>query len=341
MSLVFNAKAYPAGSSKAKILAEQWNQLSDFRAAGEAGLAQAMTNAGRTPADTYREFDSTTKIEVVAAGHLALLTRVLAVNKPVNIGKEVYEYRQASRSGTAVTSMSGQKTVTIDHTAYSYAGTIVPIHDEGFGRPWRQKAAMESEMFDALVDDAREAERTLMEHVEKYMFEGNSTVIKGAGWTGLRNDSSVIQATVAVDTTSTAVSGKVIRDEFKRLKDIIRITNKCTGNLVVGISNATAGRIELEFSEVNETGVTVQDMILKLSGISEVVEDASLADNEIVFLFIDEQGFHSVVGMPLSTYPEVRMSPRADFNFVKSTAVGFLAKQSKAGLKTALFAAAS
>lgn len=341
MSVIFNKDAYPAGSAKARMLNNQWDEVVAERKAGAEGFAQFFTNAGRSPADAYREFDSTTKIEVVPAGHLATLTRVLQVNKPVDIGREVYEYRQASRAGTAQSSMSGRQSVVIDHTSYDYAGTVVPIHDESFGLPWRQKAAYDAEGFDGLVDEARNAERTLMEHVEKYMWEGDSSlIVKGAKWEGIKNDASVASTVMAVDTTDQAVTGKAIRDEFKRLRDILRINNNCTGDLTFSVSRETKSRLEDEFDTTNSSNVTVEEMILKLSGIAEIVEDAYLSGNEIAVMRIAEDAFHSVIGMPISTVPEQRLRSRDDYTFLKQAAIGFIAKQSKSGLKCALFASA-
>lgn len=339
MSLVFNANAYTKGSREARTMAEQWDTITGIRKANEDAVESLAANVGRTPADTYREFDSTTKIEVKPAGHLALLTRAMQVSRPVNVGKQVFEYRQSSRAGNAQSSMSGRKDIVIDHSQYGYAGTVVPVHDDAFGRPWREQAANASEMFDALVDDARESERTLMEKIDNYMWDGDSKLnLKGNSWLGLRNDPSVATATLGVDLTSEAVEGKAIRDEIKRVRDILRITNDCTEDLLLVVSRECKSRWEDEFDSANSSNVTVEEMILKLSGISEVIEDSALEGNQISFVFLSQQGFHPVVGMPISTEPVERRGSRDDYNFIKWAAVGFIAKQTKSGKTCALYA---
>ena len=70
--------------------------------------------------------------------------------------------------------MSGQTGVVLDKADYKYAGTVVPIHDTSYGLEWRGLEASRADGFDALVDDARESERTLMRTIDDYMWDGNS-----------------------------------------------------------------------------------------------------------------------------------------------------------------------
>ncbi len=346
MSLIFNANAV-RGSEK-RAMQAQWNELQNFRKAANQEVSDLLelsvnrgiaANAGQTPADTYREFDSMTKIEVVPAGHLATLTRALQQSKSINIGKEVYEFRKSSRAGSAKSSMSGQVGITLDQADYKYQGTVVPIHDTGYGRGWREVEAHRSEAFDALSDDAREADRTVLEKIEDYLWNGNADLsVKGNSWLGLRNDPSVATATLGVDLSAAATAGTDIRAEVIRIRDILRITNDCTGDVSFAVSREIMSNWEREYNASNSSNITILEMIQKLRGIGEIYEDAELSGNEVALFKLGQDGFHPVTGMALSSYALPRMKHNDDFNFIKWAAVGFIAKTSYDGKTCALYA---
>ena len=158
MSLILDLKL-AKNQSERNAMKSQISQVVDYRIAGHNSISELLriTNAGRTPADAYREFDSTTKIEVNQMGEFATLTRLMQVSRPVSIGKTKFEYRKNSGMENGQTSLSGQTAIILDQTDYGYAGVPIPIHDKSFGRIWRDYEAMRAEGFDALVDDARGA----------------------------------------------------------------------------------------------------------------------------------------------------------------------------------------
>ena len=191
MSLIIR-QALAKNAQEKRAMQAQWDHVQELRNAGNPAMQAflQMTNAGRSPAEAYREFDATTKIEVNPMGEFATLTRLMQKARPVNIGKTLYEYRKSSDMDNGQTSMSGQIGVKLDHTDYGYAGVIVPVHDTGFGRSWRDVEAMRSEGFDALVDDAREAELGLMRTMNSFLFAGNAGLsVDGQKWLGLTSGS--------------------------------------------------------------------------------------------------------------------------------------------------------
>jgi hypothetical protein len=341
MSLIFNQKA-AKGSGALRAMKQQFDHLNGFRTGNHATAMQdflTATNAGVSPADAYREFDATTKIEVVPAGHLATLTRLMQKSRSVSIGREVFDYRKASRNGTAKTSMSGQTGVVIDQSQYKYGGTVVPIHDDAYGRTWREVEAMKAEGFDAMVDDSREAERTVMEKIEDYLWNGNADVsVKGRSWLGLRSDPTVANAVIGVDLASAASTALEIFNEVKRLRDILYITNSCTNGLRLGVSLEIMSNWENDKSTDNTANQTILEYVGKLRGIVEIYEDAELTGNQIALYWDDQAGFHPVVGMALSSYPTVRQNHNDDYSFMKWAAVGFMAKTSYDDKKCALYA---
>jgi len=296
------------------------------------------TNAGQIPFDVYREFDATTKIEQVPAGEHATLTRLLQNARSVSIGREVFEYRQASDAGQAQSSMSGQIGVKMDHVDYKTAGTIVPIHDIGFGRRFREVEAMRSEDFDALLDDSRESERKLLTHINDYLFDGNSALaLDGKSWTGLRNDSTVASYTLTVDLTAGATTGTAFRNEFKVARDVLRITNNCAMPLTVGVSREIYSNGERRYSD-SYSSMTIIEECMRLNGIKEIYEDSELSGNQMIMYWNDQFGLVPIVGMGMNTVAMPRPYYNSNFDFVKWAAVGFLARNDYSARKCALYA---
>lgn len=341
MSIIFNKKLVTK-PSELRALNSQWGEVKDLRVQSEKdmkALLQLTGNAARTPAEAYREMDATTKIDMKPAGEFSTLTRLLQVARPVSIGKEVFEYRKASDVDGAQTSMGGQIGVKLDHVDYKYAGTIVPIHDKGFGRRWREIQSMQADGFDALVDDAREAEHSLMTQMNSFMWNGDANLsLKGNSWLGIKADPSVASATLGVDLSASATAAADIRGEVARIRDILYITNNCTQPLRLGVSREILSNWEREYSSADGMFGTIEDFVAKLRGIDEIYEDSELSGNEIVLFALGQDAFHPVVGMAINTYAVPRQFHNSDFNFIKWTATGFLAKTDYENRKCVLFA---
>lgn len=343
MSLALR-KSLAANAQQKRVMIDQYNHLNSVFREGSAKdfsdlLKTFGTNAARTPAEAYREFDLTSKIDMVPAGEYATLTRLMQKSRSVNIGKEVFEYRQTSDMDQGQSSMSGQVGVDLDKVAEKYAGTVVPIHDKGFGRRWRALEAMRSDGYDALVDDAREARRALMGTLNSYLWEGNENLaLKGSKWLGIKDDPSVAKATITGDLSASTTGADAIRSEVSRLRDILYITNNCTNPLRLGVSREILSNWERPFTTADGTFGTIQQYIGQLRGIAEIYEDSELVGNELTMYWDDQQGFHPVVGMGMSSYAVPRTMPNSDHAFIMMTAVGFLAKTDYEGRKCALYA---
>lgn len=346
MSLILR-QSLARNAAEQRIMNQQWEELRNLRKKSEGDMAQLLDmtlnfdlqgNAARTPAEAYREFDQTTKIDMVPAGEFATLTRLMQKSRSVSIGREVFEYRKASDAGLGQTSMSGQIGIKMDHVDYKYAGTVVPVHDIAFGRRWREIESMRAEGFDALTDDSRETERELMRTIDNYMWDGNSAIeVKGSVWLGIKNDPTVAQSSLTVDLSSAASTPEEIRNEVRVQRDVLYITNNCTNPLRLGVSREIMSNWERPFSTGDATFGTILEYIMKLRGISEVYEDSRLVGNQIVMYWDDVQGFHPVVGMGMSTYAAPRVYHNDDFRFIKWAAVGFLAKTDYEDRKCALY----
>ena len=341
MSIIFNDALYNKDSSAGRIMTQQKQTVIAFRKAGDAAhnAMIAATNVARTPSEAYREMDPTTKIEQVPAGEFALLSRVLGKVKPINLGRKLYEYRKASDMNKGQSSMTGNIGVQSDKVDFSYAGTVVPIHDKGFDIDWREHTAMQAEGFDALVDYAREAERGLMQTKNNYLWVGDSSLVfKGSSWLGLKADPTVATATIGVLLAATATTADNIRAEVSRIRDILYITNNCTNPLDLVISREIASNWERPFSTADGNFGTIGDYISKLRGIKEIYEDSNLSGEEISFLYNDQAGFHGVSGMAINTYAMPRLYHNSPFAYTKWCALGFIAKEDFTDRKCALYA---
>lgn len=340
MSLIIR-QALAKNAQEKRAMQAQWNHVQELRSAGDPAMKAflQMTNAGRSPAEAYREFDATTKIEVNPMGEFATLTRLMQKARPVNIGKTLYEYRKSSDMDNGQTSMSGQIGVKLDHTDYGYAGVIVPVHDKGFGRSWRDVEAMRSEGFDALVDDAREAELGLMRTMNSFLFAGNAGLsVDGQKWLGLTSgtESTIDTYVPTVDISDTAATATQIQTEIKVARDRLRITNNCVNPVRLGVSAAAMSNME-RFVAPERIDVTIKDLVMRLEGIAEIYIDSALTGGKFIMYWDDQMGLHPVVGMGINTYAVPRQFHNSDFAFVKWSAVGFCAKTSFSGKKCVLF----
>lgn len=348
MSIFFNKETLQANDQQGRIMREQYAVLQSMRQNGAqahqdmvdfTGYVGPTGNAARSPAEAYREFDSVTKIDQVPAGEFATLTRLLPGAKSVNVGRKLYEYRQFSDMEGGQSSMTGQIGVQSDKGDYGYDGAIVPIHDKGFHIDWRDYQAMRAEGFDALVDYSREARRGLMSTQNSYLWNGNSgLVFKGQSWLGIKGDPSVATATLGVDLASSVATADDIRAEVQRVRDILRITNNCSGMLTVVVSREIASNWERPYSTADGNFGTIGDYVAKLRGIAEIVEDDELTGNQMAMFWNDQQGFHAVSGMAMSTYAVPRTYHNSPFAYIMWSALGFMAKQDFGSRKCALYA---
>lgn len=341
MSIFFNKEILKANDQEGRIMLAQYNVLNDMRTTGAQAHADmiAFTNVARSPAEAYRELDSVTKVDQVPAGEFATLSRLMAKSKSIDIGKKLYEYRKSSDMNAGQSSMTGQIGVKEDKIDYSYGGAVVPVHDKSFGIDWREYSAMRSEGFDALVDYSREARRGLLKTNNDYLWNGNSKLVfKGTSWLGIKNDPTVASATLGVNLALAATSADDIRAEVQRVRDILRITNNCSGNVTVVVSREIASNWERPFSTADGNFGTIGGYVAQLRGIAEIVEDDQLTGNQIAMFYDDQQGFHMVSGMAISSYAIPRQYHNSPFEYIMWNAAGFVSKSDFEGRKCALYA---
>jgi hypothetical protein len=307
-------------------------QLSKANAAVYRGLG-LETNAGQIPADVYRAFDNITIERMRLDDGDTYLNDLMPLAKSVNIGKLVHENRRSSDAGTSQTSMGGQVGIKFDQVEYNYDGAIVPIHDNGFFRNFRELAAQKSEGFDSLIDDQRETVANLREHLADTFIDGHLDAdgkflkVKGYDWQGMKNDSRVAQIDLGVggvnfDFTDSTKTGDEIKAALIEVRNVLTITNKCSKDLTVYVSEEISAVWEENFSTLYESKATIEQLA-QLRRIASIKVSNKLVGNELMLLPLDGEIIRPLSGMGMSTFALPRPLYNSNHEFVTAMAVGW------------------
>lgn len=200
--MYFSRSLY-ANTSSSGEMERQWRDMWARRTLAN-NMEQAMFEQSRAsgmqvnaaaiiPRDVYQELDSvTTRIFREDDGD-TIMNDMMPMSRAVNIGKIEYKFRRASDSGNAVTSLSGQGVIGLDKAQYSYDGTVIPVHQDGYGREWRELEGQRSEMFDGLIDDQENSVRAVRRKMVDWILDGDTKISGPSGqtWGGIDRKSVV------------------------------------------------------------------------------------------------------------------------------------------------------
>lgn len=290
-------------------------------------------NAGLIPRDVFQEFDNVAVERFRSDDGDTFLNDLLPLSRSVSIGKLTHKFRQVSDAGNAQTSMTGQLGVKLDQAEYTYDGSIIPIHDTGFFRNWREWNAQTSEGFDALIDDQRESVATLRKHLADNFLDGhndvqgNPIVVDALSWEGMRNDSRVAQVDLGAgginfDFTDTTKTGAEIKAAFVQVRDTMWITNTCEKELTYYVSREIASNFERKFSTQYDAKIIMQEMA-DLMGVAAIKVSSKLTGNQLMGFPLDANMVRPVVGMGLNTVAMPRPVYNSNYDFVVWGAIGF------------------
>lgn len=340
-----------------RIAREQWAEVVAARNAFQinerrhsALLQQAgfTVNAGLIPQEVYQEFDNVTVARFRSDDGDSFLNDLLALSRSIGIGKLIHKFRRASDAGLAQTSMTGQIGVIMDQTEFNYDGSIIPVHDTGFGRNWREWNAQTSEGFDALIDDQREAVATLRrQYADTFLDgmkdkDGNYIKVDGIDWQGMRADSRVAQvnlgaAGVNFDFTDTTKTFLEIEAAFKQVRDVLYITNNCERDATYYVSREIMSNFERASSEAYDSR-KVLDRLAGLQGVAAIKVSSKLSGNELMAFPLDGESVRPLVGMGINTVAMPRPVYNSNYDFVVWGACGWEVRTDYASRKCALFA---
>jgi hypothetical protein len=315
--------------------------LNEQKFAKEYEAFGLTVNEGLIPQDVYQEFDNQTVTRMRSDDGDTFLNDLMGLSKSINIGKMVYTTRRASDSGLVQTSMSGQTGFKMDQVEYSYDGFIVPIHDAGFFRNWRELEAQRSEGFDALIDDQRETVETVRRYLCDTFLDGmtdkdgNFLNVDGREWQGIRNDSRVAQVAASFDFTDNAQSGDLNRTNLLTVLDNLYITNNCSQDVTLYVSREIARNWERKFS-TNYEGGRIIEQLANIQGLGSIKVTNKLTGNQMMAFPLDGS-VKPIVGMGMSTIAMPRPLYNSNYEFVTATAMGWYVKNDFAGKTCALY----
>lgn len=339
---------------------EQWNEVVMARNAAnmhEQAFARLLAehgfkaNAGIIPQDVYQEFDNVTVTRFRSDDGDTFVNDLLPMSKSVGIGKLVSKFRRASDAGQVQTSMSGQIGIKMDQTEYNYDGSLVPVHDTGFGRNWREWAAQTSEGFDALIDDQRESVAAIRRKVADNFLDGHTDtkgqiiVVDGISWGGMRNDSRVAQVDLGAgglnfDFTDSTKTYEEIEAAFKAVRDVLWIDNKCEREATYYISREIMSNFERNSSEFASSENKILQRLAGLMGVAAIKVTSKLSGNEMMAFPLDGNSVRPVVGMGVNTVAMPRPVYNSNYEFAVWGAIGFEVKTDYFNNKCALYASA-
>lgn len=303
---------------------------------GEQGQLDA-TNAVDDIRRMYRAYDQTVLTQFEPNTEFTLLNDLMPLSRSVRLEESVYEYARTGGRGWAHTSMSGQIGAALDARAYTFDGTMVPVHDSGFKFHWRDpifnKGSALSSLSDAQVGSVDDVRRKIVD----YMFNGfrdsenNFVTFDGKTWKGLKADDRVGQVDLGasglnIDFSSATATSAQIRNGAIALRDNLKITNNMYAPQTWYVSSDILSNWERYYSDNYQSGTILQE-ILKLSGIVAVKEDSQLSGNQILVVPLTAGVIAPIVGQGVGTVASPRPEFNSDFIWRTWGAVGLMVKQ--------------
>lgn len=292
---------------------------------------QMQANAGLNPRDLFREFDPTTVRERRLDEGRNILYRLMPQARSLPVGKTIFSFARSSGQGEFQTSMDGEVNVIYDNTDYDNDETLIPVHQNGFKRTWREYSQLSQENFD---DAAVQQEEGIRRHeigLVSYILDGTSIVHNGTGWNGFRNDTRVDQidlsaGTFQFDFTASGTTGENFYAAWLALDQRRVVTNRVTVPATWFVSYQIWYRMMEDYS--NDKGDnTIYERCLKAPSVMEIIPTDALTGNQILSLPTgNSQYVQPLVGMGMSTIAMPREIYKDPYEFEIASAMGILVK---------------
>ncbi|HIE0970570.1 TPA: major capsid protein [Proteus mirabilis] len=279
----------------------------------------------------YRAYDQTVLAEFQPNTEFTLLNDLMPLSRSVRISESVYEYARKGSGGIAHTSMSGQVGALLEASAYSFDGTMVPIHDTGFKFTWRdpifEKGSALASLSDAQKDSVDTVRRKYLDFIWNGFRDaaGKFIAFDGKTFKGLRSDERVAQVTLNVN-FATEQDGKKIRTEIIKLRDVLKLQNLQYGEQTWYVSGEILSNWESVYFDVNQTR-TILEEIKKITGIKDIKEDYELKGNEVLIVPLSAGVIAPIVGQAFGTVADPRQFYNSDYVWRTWGAAGLMVKQ--------------
>lgn len=295
-----------------------------------AEVTQMAVNAGVNPTDLYQEFDKNIERQWHLDEGEAILMRLMPLSKYLPLGRLVDVYSRSSGMGGFQTSLSGEINVTHDAVDYDSDKAIIPFHQNGFKRPFRQAEQFSLEGFQDLSIMHEEAVRTHKKGLIDYFMNGTSIAVDGIGWAGFRADARVDQIDLSTfgggfDFTSGAATGEAFITAWLGLAERMYVTNKITVPVTRFVSNEIWWNMQRDYSTAKGDN-TILQRALAVTGVAEIVPTSELTGNQILSMPLSTEYVQPLVGAAVSTVALPRPQYNSPLAFDVMSAIGIQVK---------------
>jgi len=311
--------------------AEWWNDVSMNREhfhQVEEHMASLANASAVLPRDAWLDIDSITRRVLRDDEGEVYMRDLMALARPINIGKLVSLTRVASDSANPVIrSMSGQTPVPIDKVVYTFRGTPVPIFQDGYGREWREWNTLQSENFDALSDDEEAANAKIKKDQADYVLNGDTSIVfQGYNGTGIRSNPLAKAVNIGASGANinlTTATADQIDAFFTQTLGAILDANLVTGKINVYVSPEIGRRLDLSYSGSSGfKGGTLLAYLLTNRRINKIEVTYKLSGNEFFGFVPSAEFIRPLIGMAVNTTAMPRLYPTANYQFLKMGAMG-------------------
>lgn len=322
--LVANSRPHAAWWDEVTVNREWWHTR-------EEELAAVSNAASILPRDAWLEMDSITRRVMRDDGGAVIMNDLMALAKPINIGKLVSLNRVSGDAGMVTRSMSGQVAVPVDKVNYDYRGTPVPIFQSGYGRKWREWKTLQAENFDALSDDQEAITDKINRSMVDYVVNGDAN-ITFEGYTGYGIKTSPYSKSVNlgsaggganIDLTATATTSDAIDLFFTKVFGAVLDDNLVEGGVNVYVSPEIYRNLLRSYSGSSGfKGGNLLSYLLTNPNIRKIEKTFLLSGNAFIAFVPDSRYIRPLVGMAVNTTAAVRLNPTDDYHFLVMGALG-------------------
>lgn len=311
---------------------------------GNMAGAQFNLNA-RIPNDLYSQFDA--KIKALAVGD-EVSNNIMSIlpSSSIPISKIVAEYARTGDSGRAQTTLSGRRAHQMDSAAYDFDGALVMVHDDSFGRNWREVEGMREADFDMLVTDQANSTRAVLKRSADFAILGDPDALyKGFKAHGMKTSPNTQQLNLGASGLNVNLTTSTSYADFEAaflaaLKVLQGAANNVEMDITFRVSSATWWKM---LSRVNTTGdnrETILEAIRKIPGVASIEQASAghLSGNEFLAWANSDQYIELKTAMAVNTQPIVRAQYNDPFRFLTWSANGILVKADYAGRSGVLYA---
>lgn len=299
---------------------------------GQMAMASGIiaNNAAILPREAWMELDTVTRTVMRDDGGEVIMSDLMALAKPIDIGKLVQMTRVSSDANNPVNrSLSGQVPASMDKVIYDYRGAPVPIFSTAYGREWREWNTFRSEGFAPLLDDQEAAVNKIKRDQIDYVLDGDSTIsVGGYSAYGLRNSPytktiNLGSAAGGANIDLTTADVDALDTFFNKVFGAVLDANLVTQKVNLYVSPEIARNFDKQWSTKEGTKMgTIWDFLKTNRRLGKISVTFKLSGNQFLAFVPSAEFVRPLVGMALNTTAKVRQNPTDNYQFLVMGALG-------------------